>query len=112
MAEQQEMNMDQSLNIGSTIRLAEGLEKTLKIGNIALIRQVRQTVKDIKLNFSYCIGRGTVTLIDGEVDAQKEEEIHRQSFDLIFTEKLTDEEYERVDMDGIKALEEAVARFL
>lgn len=44
---QEEKTLDQTLNIGSSVRLAEGLQKTIKIGTIKLIREVRQQAKNL-----------------------------------------------------------------
>ncbi|MGC5773613.1 hypothetical protein [Paenibacillus pabuli] len=116
---QEEKTLDQTLNIGSTVRLAEGIKKTIKIGTIKLIREVRKQAKDLKgIRFSYVIGRDPIeaTQVGDQdipsIDCPAIEQAYKKAFDMIFVEGLTDEEYEQVDMEGIKALDDVLDRFL
>ncbi|WP_405152869.1 hypothetical protein [Paenibacillus sp. FSL K6-0108] len=111
--------MDQTLNIGSTVRLAEGIQKTIKVGTIKLIREVRQQAKNLKgIRFSYVIGRDSIEATQvGEqdipaIDCPAIEKAYQEAFNLIFVEGLTNEEYEQVDMEGIKELDDVLDRFL
>ncbi|WP_342570354.1 hypothetical protein MKY85_17525 [Paenibacillus sp. FSL R5-0749] len=116
---QEEKTLDQTLNIGSTVRLAEGLQKTIKVGTIKLIREVRQHSKNLGgIRFSYVIGRDPIeaTQVGDQdipaIDCPSIEQAYKKAFDLIFVEGLTDEEYEHVDMEGIQALDNVLDRFL
>ncbi|MDK8188777.1 hypothetical protein QP794_01605 [Paenibacillus sp. UMB7766-LJ446] len=116
---QEEKTLDQTLNIGSTVRLAEGIKKTIKVGTIKLIREVRQQAKNLKgIRFSYVIGRDAIEATQvGEqdipaIDCPAIEQAYKKAFDMIFVEGLTDEEYEQVDMEGIKSLDDVLDRFL
>ncbi|MNB84334.1 hypothetical protein D3C75_311910 [compost metagenome] len=116
---QEEKTLDQTLNIGSTVRLAEGIEKTIKLGTIKLIREVRQQGKHFHgIRFSYVIGRDPIEATQvGEqdipaIDCPAIEKAYKEAFNLIFVEGLSDEEYEQVDMEGIKELDSVLDRFL
>ncbi|PZT54135.1 hypothetical protein [Paenibacillus silvae] len=116
---QEDKTLDQTLNIGSTVRLAEGINKTIKIGTIKLIREVRQHAKNLQgMRFSYVIGRDVIEAMQvGEqtipdIDCPAIEQAYREAFNMIFVEGLTDEEYEQVDMEGIQALDNVLDRFL
>jgi alanine-alpha-ketoisovalerate/valine-pyruvate aminotransferase len=104
--------MDQSMNIGSEVHLAEGLTKHVRIGTIKLIREVRQATKDIPYKFAFCIGRDKMVVEGNEVDIPAMERKYQDVFSSILVEGLTDEEYEQVDEDGIKELDKLLERFL
>ncbi|OMD87829.1 hypothetical protein BSK53_02230 [Paenibacillus odorifer] len=106
--------IDETLNIGSEVRLAEGLVKNVKIGTIGTIRQVRKIMKDIPYQFSVTIGREPWLESDlgKAVDWPKAEAAYRESFDLILEGGLPDEEYDQVDFEGIEELEKLITRFL
>jgi hypothetical protein len=106
--------IDQTLNIGPEIRLAEGLVKHVKIGTIGLIRQVRQSMKGISYRFSQSIGREKWESEDASnvIDWPAVEAAYRKMFNLILVEGLTDAEYEQVNDEGIKELENLMERFL
>lgn len=110
----EDKQIDQTLNIGTEIRLAEGLVKHIKIGTIGLIRQVRQNMRSISYRFAQSIGREKWESEDAsnQIDWPAVEEAYRKMFDLILVEGLTDEEYESVDDEGIKELENLMERFL
>ncbi|WP_339166106.1 hypothetical protein MKX75_16900 [Paenibacillus sp. FSL R5-0341] len=117
--EQEEKTLDQTLNIGSTVRLAEGIHKTIKVGTIKLIREVRQHAKNLKgIRFSYVIGRDPIEATQVEeqvipaIDCPAIEQAYLKAFDMIFVDGLTDEECEQVDMEGIQALDDVLDRFL
>lgn len=109
-----EKSMDTTLNIGSEVTLAEGLVKHVKIGTIALIRQVRQTMAGNEYKFSFCIGREKWEATEDrkEVDWPAVEAVHKKAFNLVLVEGLTEEEYESVDEEGIKELDALLERFL
>ncbi|WP_138756583.1 hypothetical protein [Paenibacillus sinopodophylli] len=109
-----EVTMDQTLNVGSEITLAEGIVKHIKIGTIGLIRQVRQNMKGISYRFSQSIGREKWESSEGttEIDWPSVEAAYRKTFDLVLVEGLSDEEYEQVNDEGIKELENLMERFL
>jgi hypothetical protein len=110
----EDKSLDQSLNIGSEIRLFEGCTKHVKIGSIKLIREVRQKMKDLSYKFSYSIGREKWTAEDGsrEVDWPKVESAYKEAFNMVLVEGLSDDEYENVDDNGIKELDTLLDRFL
>jgi hypothetical protein len=110
----EDKTLDQSLNIGSEIRLYEGCTKHVKIGSIKLIREVRQKMKDLTYQFSYSIGREKWTAEDGgkEVDWPKVEAAYKEAFNMVLVEGITDEEYDCVDEEGIKELDGLLERFL
>lgn len=109
-----EKELDETLNIGSEVKLAEGLVKNVKIGTIGVIRQVRKIMADFPYKFSTCIGRepwpGTETTKG--VNWPEVEAGYRKAFDLVIDGGLSDVEYEQVDMDGIEELENIITRFL
>lgn len=116
---QEEKTLDQTLNIGSTVKLAEGIKKTIKVGTIKLIREVRQHAKNLKgLRFSFVIGRDPIepNKVGDEdipaIDCPAIEKAYLKAFNMIFVEGLTDEEVEQVDMEGIKELDDVLDRFL
>lgn len=106
--------LDQTLNIGTEVRLAEGLVKHIKVGTIGMIRQIRQIMKGKEYRFSYSIGREKMeaTAERPEIDFPAIEAAHKEAFNFVLVEGLTEEEYERVDEDGIKELDELLSRFL
>ncbi|MEC0241979.1 hypothetical protein P4H66_19435 [Paenibacillus dokdonensis] len=106
--------MDQTLNIGTEVTLAAGLTKHIKIGSIGLIRQVRQLMKGKEYNFSFCIGRDKWPATEDrpEVNWPEVETTYKEAFNLVLVEGLSDEEYERVDENGIKELDGLLNRFL
>jgi hypothetical protein len=110
----EDQSLDQSLNIGSEIRLFAGCSKQIKIGSIKLIREVRQKMKGLAYNFSYSIGRDKWTSEDGskEVDWPEVEAAYKETFNMVFVDGLSDEEYEQVDEEGIKELDGLLDRFL
>lgn len=110
----EEKALDQTLNIGSEIRLAEGIVKHVKIGTIGLIRRVRQIMKGKEYKFSFSIGRDKLPATDErpEIDFPAVEAAYKEAFNLVLVEGLTDEEYENVDEDGLKELDELLSRFL
>ncbi|MDR0269642.1 hypothetical protein [Paenibacillus sp.] len=110
----EDKSMDQTLNIGSEIGLAEGLTKHVKIGSIGLIRKVRQLMKGKEYSFSYSIGRDKWPAKDDrpEIDWPEIEASYKEVFNLILDEGLTEDEYERVDEKGIKELDDLINRFL
>lgn len=110
----EEQALDQTLNVGSEIRLGEGIIKHVKIGTIGLIRQVRQIMKDKGYTFSFSIGRDKIPATDDrpEIDLPAVEEAYKKAFNLVLVEGLTEEEYENVDEDGLKVLDDLLNRFL
>ncbi|MDF2651695.1 MAG: hypothetical protein K0Q73_7500 [Paenibacillus sp.] len=112
MSENETLN--QSLNIGTEIRLSEGCLKNIKIGSIKLIREVRQKMKDYPYKFSYSIGREKWATEDGgkEIDWPKVEAAYKEAFNLVLVDGLTDDEYENTDEEGIKELDTLLDRFL
>ncbi|KAA8782510.1 hypothetical protein EC604_01435 [Paenibacillus amylolyticus] len=116
---QEEKTLDQTLNIGSTVKLAKGIEKTIQLGTIKLIREVRQHAKHLKgIRFSYAMGRDATEaeqIGDQEIpafDFPAIEEAYKKAFNMIFVEGLTDEEYDKVDEEGIRKLDGVLDRFL
>lgn len=109
-----ENQIDETLNIGSEVRLAEGLVKNVKIGTIGTIRQVRKIMKDTPYQFSVSIGRDPwlETELGKAVDWPKVEAAYRESFNLILEGGLPDVEYDQVDFEGIEELEKLITRFL
>lgn len=109
-----EKELDETLNIGSEVRLAEGIIKNVKIGTIGVIRQVRKIMKDFPYKFSTCIGRDPWPESESGkgVDWPAVEAGYRKAFDLVIDGGLSDEEYEQVDMNGIEELENIITRFL
>ncbi|MDB5053274.1 MAG: hypothetical protein JWM44_1324 [Bacilli bacterium] len=110
----EDKTLDQSLNIGSEIKLFEGCIKNVKIGSIKLIREVRQVMKDLAYDFKYSIGRDKWTSDDGKtsVDWPKVEAAYKKAFNMVLIGGLTDEEYENVDDNGLGELETLLSRFL
>jgi hypothetical protein len=110
----EDKSLDQSLNIGSEIRLSEGCTKHVKIGSIKLIREVRQTMKDTLYRFSHSIGRDKWEAKEGSkgVDWPAVESTYKQAFNSVLVEGLTEEEYDNVDEEGIKELDTLLDRFL
>lgn len=110
----EEQALDQTLNIGSEIRLGEGIVKHVKVGTIGTIRKVRQIMKGKEFRFSYSIGRDKLPATDGrpEIDLPAIEAAYKEAFNLVLVEGLTDEEYENVDEDGLKVLDDLLNRFL
>ncbi|GGF72881.1 hypothetical protein GCM10010912_17600 [Paenibacillus albidus] len=106
--------IDETLNIGSEVKLAEGLSKNIKIGTIGLIRQVRKVMKDAPYKFSNSIGREKwpATDLGAEVDWPAIEASYREAFNLVLDGGLSDTEYELVDLNGIEELENLLTRFL
>jgi hypothetical protein len=110
--------LDQSLNIGPEIQLYVDEEtkgphvKHIRIGSIKLIREIRQLMKDVKYKFSFCIGRGEIEFAGEKVNFDNYEKTYTEAFRLVLVEGLTDEEYEKVDENGIKELDTLLDRFL
>ncbi|WP_405176354.1 hypothetical protein MHI27_11980 [Paenibacillus sp. FSL H8-0261] len=109
-----EKEIDETLNVGSEVRLAEGIVKNVKIGTIGLIRQVRKVMKDVGYKFSTSIGREKweATDLSKEVNWPEIESTYREVFNLVLDGGLSDEEYDRVDEEGIKELDTLLDRFL
>jgi hypothetical protein len=110
----EDKSMDQTLNLGSEIRLFEGCTKQIKIGSIGLIREVRQNMKGNLYMFSYSIGRDKYVSEDGSkvIDWPEVEAAYRKTFDLVLVGGLSDNEYKEVDEAGIKELDGLLDRFL
>lgn len=110
----EEQSLDQTLNIGSEIRIAEGVVKHVKIGTIGTIRKVRQIMKGKEYRFSFAIGRDKIPATDDrpEIDFPAVEAAYKEAFNLVLVEGLTDAEYENVDEDGLKVLDDLLSRFL
>ncbi len=108
--------INETLNIGTEVRLAEGIVKNIRIGSIGLIRKVRQLMKGKQYSFSYSIGRDVWTgETDGEaktIDFPAVEAAYREAFNLVLVDGLTDAEYDQVDEKGIEELEMLLSRFL
>ncbi|MDH6373532.1 hypothetical protein M2444_005364 [Paenibacillus sp. PastF-3] len=106
--------IDETLNIGSEVRLAEDIVKNVKIGSIGLIRNVRQVMKITPYKFSTSIGRDKwpATEDRNEVDWPAIEAAYREAFNLVLVDGLSEDEYERVDDKGIKELDTLLDRFL
>lgn len=105
--------LDQTLNIGSEIRLSEGCVKRVRIGSIKLIREVRQVMSEVaQYTFSFSIGRGKIKVGDKEIDFSQVEKAYRKAFGMVLVDGLTDEEYDNVDEQGLKELDELLNRFL
>lgn len=109
----EEQNLDQTLNIGTEIVLGEGITKHVKIGTIGIIRKVRQIMKGKEFTFSYSIGREE-SPPNGEhpgIDWPAVEAAYKAAFNLILVGGLTEAEYENVDEDGLKELDQLLTRF-
>ncbi|MGM1023422.1 MAG: hypothetical protein ACQEXV_23550 [Bacillota bacterium] len=106
--------LDKTLNIGTEIRLAEGIKKHVKIGTIALIRQVREEMDGVVHKFSFSIGRKKWEATEDReaVDWPKVEDTYKKAFNLVLVEGITEEEYEQIDQDGIEELDNLLDRFL
>ncbi|MEC0233734.1 hypothetical protein P4H71_05105 [Paenibacillus kribbensis] len=106
--------LDKTLNIGTEIRLAEGIKKHVKIGTIALIRQVREDMDGVAHKFSFSIGRKKWEATEDReaVDWPKVEETYKKAFNLVLVEEITEKEYEQIDQDGIAELDNLLDRFL
>jgi hypothetical protein len=110
----EDKSLEQSLNIGSEISLFDGCIKHVKIGSIKLIRDVRHLMKNKEYKFSMSIGREKWEA-EGErqeIDWPAIEVAHKQAFSMVLIEGLTEEEYDNVDEDGIKELDNLLQRFL
>lgn len=115
-----EKQIDETLNIGSEVTLAAAtkehpeLIKNVKIGTIGTIKQVRKIMKDTPYKFSESIGREKWTGTESgvELDWPAVEGAYREAFNIVLDGGLTEEEYERVDEEGIKELEKLITRFL
>ncbi|MEK5165981.1 hypothetical protein NYE69_27045 [Paenibacillus sp. FSL R5-0527] len=110
----EEQALDQTLNIGSEIRLGDGIIKHVKIGTIATIRKVRQIMKGKEYRFSFAIGRDKLPATEDrpEIDFPAVEAAYKEAFNLVLVEGLTEKEYENVDEDGLKVLDDLLNRFL
>ncbi|MGG6309785.1 hypothetical protein [Paenibacillus macerans] len=110
----EEQNLDQTLNIGTEIVIGEGITKRVKIGTIGIIRKVRQIMKGKEYTFSYSIGREKLPPKDDHpgIDWPAVEAAYKEAFNLVLAEGLTEEEYENVDEDGLKELDQLLTRFL
>jgi hypothetical protein len=112
MSEQQQDNLDQTLNKGSEVRLSNTLSKQMKIGTVKIIRELRQFTKNNQYKFSFCIGREKGWSGDPKYDFPSAEQNFRKAFDLILEGGLSDEEYDQVDEQGIEELDNLLTRFL
>lgn len=110
----EEQTLDQTLNIGTEIELAEGIVKHVKIGTIGLFRKVRQIMRGKEYKFSFSIGRDKSPATEDrkEIDFPAVEDAYKEAFNLVLVEGLTDEEYENVDENGVKELDDLLNRFL
>ena len=110
----EDKTLDQSLNIGSEIMLFDGCTKHVKIGSIKLIREVRQKMKDSAYKFSHSIGREKWDAESDrkEIDWPKIETNYKEAFNMVLVEGLTEDEYDQVDEEGIKELDDLLTRFL
>ncbi|MFF2015010.1 hypothetical protein [Paenibacillus sp. NPDC058177] len=112
--------IDETVNVGSEVTLAAAtgehgeIVKTIRIGTIGLIRKVRSLMKDTRYTFSASIGREKWNETDKTiaVDWPAVESTYREAFNLVLVEGLSDEEYDRVDEQGIKELDTLLDRFL
>lgn len=106
--------IDETLNIGSEVRLAEGIVKNVRIGSIGLIRNVRQVMKIAPYKFSTSIGRDKwpATEDHNEVDWPAIEAAYREAFNLVLVDGLSEDEYDQVDDKGIEELDTLLDRFL
>ncbi len=110
----EEKSLNQTLNIGSEVELAEGIVKHVKVGTIGLIREIRQIMKGKEYKFSFCIGRDVLPATESrpEIDCPLIESTYKQAFNLVLVEGLSDKEYEQVDENGLKELDGLLERFL
>jgi len=119
----EDKSLDQTLNIGDTIRLADGLEKKIRIGTIGLLHKVRGLLPaEERWKFSFVVGRPKAQIDalkkDGEgiekreVDFPAVEASYREFFEEVLEGGLSDEEYFRVDPKGIEELDALPDRFL
>ncbi|MNW38153.1 hypothetical protein D3C74_152120 [compost metagenome] len=110
----EEQNLDQTFNIGTEVILGEGIIKHVKIGTIGTIRKVRQIMKNKGYTFSFSIGRDKLDATDErpEIDFPAVEAAYKEAFNLVLVEGLTEEEYENVDEEGLKVLDDLLTRFL
>jgi hypothetical protein len=99
-----DLTLDQSLNIGSEVTLAEGCVKHVKVGSVKLIREVRQKMKDIPYRYVFCVGRDKRKLGEEEVDCPAIEATYREAFGMVLVEGLTDEEYENANVQELDTL--------
>lgn len=111
-AKEEKNNLDETMNLGSEIRLSESITKQMKIGTIKTIREIRKMMNGVKYNFHFCIGREKGWFGDEEFDFPAAEATYRKAFDLVIEGGLSDEEYENVDEKGIKELDGLLTRFL
>lgn len=115
-----EAQINETLNIGSEVTLAAAtkehpaLIKNIKIGTIGMIKRVRVIMKDAPYKFSESIGREkwTSSESDSVLDWPAVEAAYRQAFDIVLDGGLSEEDYERVDEQGIEELEKLITRFL
>lgn len=109
-----DQSLDASMNIGSEIRLSEDCTKSIRIGSIKVIREVRQLMKNVNYKFSPSIGRDKWASVDGgeEIDWPIIEDTYRKAFNIVLIGGLSDDEYDSVDEDGIKELDNLLDRFL
>src|SRR6185312_14386704 len=117
---EKDKSLDQSLNIGSEIRLFDGCIKTIRIGTVKTIREIRQLMKGVNFKFSFCIGRDVTELSADPTNPERTEKIdfpamenkYKQAFNIVLEEGLTDEEYDKIDDNGIEELDTLLDRFL
>ncbi|MCR8656930.1 hypothetical protein [Paenibacillus endoradicis] len=105
-------NLDQTLNLGTEIRLSETLKKHIKIGTIKTIRDLRKLMNGVKYNFQFCIGREKGWFGDDKFDFPEAEAKYREAFNTVLDGGLSDDEYDSVDEEGIKELDSLLTRFL
>ena len=105
-------NLDETLNIGTEIRLTDKLTKHINIGTIKTIREIRKIVSEVKYSFAFSFGREKGYHLDPEYDFPKAEAKYREAFNVVLEGGLSDEEYDNVDEKGIKELDTLLTRFL
>lgn len=110
--EEKKDNMDQTLNLGTEIRLSSTLKKQIKIGTIKSIREIRKLMTGVKYNFYFCFGREIGHIIDEKYDFPAAEAKFREAFNIVLDGGLSDDEYDSVDEEGIKELDNLLTRFL
>lgn len=112
MNDEKKDNLDETLNLGSEIRLTDTVTKQIKIGTIKTIREIRKIMLDVKYGFSFTVGREKGFYVDPEYDFPEAEAKYRKAFNIVLDGGLSEEEYENVDELGIKELDKLLTRFL
>lgn len=102
-------SMNQSLNVGTEVDLGNGIIKHIKIGSVALIKEVRAKMKGVKYRYQFGLGRGKEKIGEDEYDFDQEEKAYQELFGLVLAEGLTDEEYNAAN---VEELDKLLDRFL